>query len=63
MNKSAVDMVLYGLCCCWVGATCAVRHGIIEYSQFLTLMLAGFTVGITVLKSKKDDDDNERKDK
>ena len=62
MSKMAVDMILYGLCCCWVGAVCAVRHGIIEYSQFLTLMLAGFTVGITVLKSKKDND-NERKDK
>lgn len=62
MSKMAVDMILYGLCCCWVGAICAVRHGIIEYSQFLTLMLAGFTVGITVLKSKKDDD-NERRDK
>ena len=61
MNKSAVDMILYGLCCCWMGAHCAVRHGILEYSQFLTLMLAGFTVGITAMKSIKDDD--ERKDK
>ena len=63
MSKMAVDMILYGLCCCWVGAVCAVRHGIIEYSQFLTLLLAGITVGITAAKSVKDNDDDERKDK
>ena len=57
MNKSAVDMILYGLCCCGLGAYCAVRHGGLEYSQFLTLVLAGFTVGITAVKSIKDDDD------
>lgn len=61
MNKTAVDMVLYGLCCCWVGAYCAVRHGFLEYSQYLTLMLAGFTVGITAIKSMKDNDKGDDK--
>lgn len=64
MSKDNLDNILFILCMALVGATAAVRHGIIEYSQFLTLLLAGITVGITAAKSVKDkDDDDERKDK
>lgn len=62
MSKSGADTILYVLCCALVGATAAVRIGILEYSQFLTLLLAGLTIGITVVKSINDDDD-EGKDK
>lgn len=63
MSKESLDNILYILCLALVGATAAVRQGIIEYSQFLTLLLAGITVGITAAKSVKDKDDDERKDK
>ena len=63
MSKESLDNILYILCLALVGATAAVRQGIIEYSQFLTLLLAGITVGITAAKSVKDNDDDERKDK
>lgn len=64
MSKGGLDNILFILCIALVGATAAVRQGIIEYSQFLTLLLAGITVGITAAKSVKDDDsDDERKDK
>ena len=63
MRKESLDNILYILCLALVGATAAVRQGIIEYSQFLTLLLAGITVGITAAKSVKDKDDDERKDK
>lgn len=64
MSKDNLDNILFILCLALVGATAAVRQGMIEYSQFLTLLLAGITVGITAAKSvKDDDDDNERKDK
>lgn len=65
MSKDNLDNILFILCMALVGATAAVRQGIIEYSQFLTLLLAGITVGITAAKSVKDNDDDndERKDK
>ena len=63
MSKENLDNILYILCLALVGATAAVRQGMIEYSQFLTLLLAGITVGITAAKSVKDNDDDERKDK
>lgn len=63
MSKDNLDNILYILCLALVGAVAAVRQGMIEYSQFLTLLLAGITVGITAAKSVKDDNDNERKDK
>ena len=63
MSKDSLDNILYILCLALVGATAAVRQGMIEYSQFLTLLLAGITVGITAAKSVKDNDDDERKDK
>jgi hypothetical protein len=63
MSKDNLDNILYILCLALVGATAAVRQGMIEYSQFLTLLLAGITVGITAAKSVKDNDDDERKDK
>ena len=64
MSKGSLDNILFILCIALVGATAAVRQGIIEYSQFLTLLLAGITVGITAAKSVKDDDsDDKRKDK
>ena len=63
MSKDNLDNILFILCLALVGATAAVRQGIIEYSQFLTLLLAGITVGITAAKSVKDKDDDERKDK
>ena len=63
MSKESLDNILYILCLALVGATAAVRQGILEYSQFLTLLLAGITVGITAAKSVKDNDDDERKDK
>ena len=63
MSKESLDNILYILCLALVGATAAVRQGMIEYSQFLTLLLAGITVGITAAKSVKDNDDDERKDK
>lgn len=63
MSKGSLDNILFILCIALVGATAAVRQGIIEYSQFLTLLLAGITVGITAAKSVKDNDDDERKDK
>ena len=63
MSKTTLDNILYILCLALVGATAAVRQGMIEYSQFLTLLLAGITVGITAAKSVKDNDDDERKDK
>lgn len=66
MSKDNLDNILFILCLALVGATAAVRQGMIEYSQFLTLLLAGITVGITAAKSVKDDnnnDDDERKDK
>lgn len=64
MSKDNLDNILFILCMALVGATAAVRQGIIEYSQFLTLLLAGITVGITAAKSVKDDDsDDERKSK
>ena len=64
MSKGNLDNILFILCIALVGATAAARQGIIEYSQFLTLLLAGITVGITAAKSVKDDDsDDERKDK
>ena len=64
MSKDNLDNILFILCLALVGATAAVRQGMIEYSQFLTLLLAGITVGITAAKSVKDDDsDDERKSK
>jgi hypothetical protein len=63
MSKDNLDNILYILCLALVGATAAVRQGMLEYSQFLTLLLAGITVGITAAKSVKDNDDDERKDK
>ena len=63
MSKDSLDNILYILCLALVGVTAAVRQGMIEYSQFLTLLLAGITVGITAAKSVKDNDDDERKDK
>ena len=64
MSKDNLDNILFILCLALVGATAAVRQGMLEYSQFLTLLLAGITVGITAAKSVKDDDsDDERKDK
>lgn len=63
MSKDNLDNILFILCLALVGATAAVRQGMIEYSQFLTLLLAGITVGITAAKSVKDNDDDERKDK
>ena len=63
MSKDNLDNILYILCLALVGATAAVRQGMIEYSQFLTLLLAGITVGITAAKSVKDNDDDERDDK
>ena len=63
MSKESLDNILFILCLALVGATAAVRQGMLEYSQFLTLLLAGITVGITAAKSVKDDDDDERKDK
>ena len=63
MSKESLDNILYILCLALVGATAAVRQGMLEYSQFLTLLLAGITVGITAAKSVKDNDDDERKDK
>ena len=67
MSKGTLDIILYILCTALVGATIAVRRADIEYSQYLTLILAGITVGITAAKSVKDDDsddsDDERKDK
>ena len=63
MSKESLDNILYILCLALVGATAAVRQGMIEYSQFLTLLLAGITVGITAAKSVKDNDDDERKNK
>ena len=63
MSKESLDNILFILCLALVGATAAVRQGMIEYSQFLTLLLAGITVGITAAKSVKDNDDDERKDK
>lgn len=65
MSRSGLDTILYILCYCLVGAYAAVRAGVIEYSQFLTLILAGITVGLTAAKSVKDDDDDddEREDK
>ena len=63
MSKDNLDNILYILCLALVGATAAVRDGTIEYSQYLTLLLAGITVGITAAKSVKDNDDDERKDK
>lgn len=63
MSRETLDIILYILCCALVGATVAVRRADIEYSQFLTLLLAGITVGITAAKSVKDNDDDERKDK
>ena len=63
MSKTTLDTILYILCMALVGATAAVRDGTIEYSQYLTLLLAGITVGIPAAKSVKDNDDDERKDK
>ena len=64
MSKNTLDIILFILCTALVGATIAVRRADIEYSQYLTLILAGITVGITAAKSVKDDDnDDERKDK
>ena len=66
MSRGTLDIILYILCTALVGATIAVRRADIEYSQYLTLILAGITVGITAAKSVKDDnnnDDDERKDK
>lgn len=63
MSKDNLDNILFILCLALVGATAAVRQGMLEYSQFLTLLLAGITVGITAAKSVKDNDDDERKDK
>ena len=63
MSKDNLDNILYILCLALVGATAAVRQGMLEYSQFLTLLLAGITVGITAAKSVKDNDDDERKGK
>lgn len=64
MSKNTLDIILFILCSALLTATIAVRHGGIEYSQYLTLILAGITVGITAAKSVKDDDnDDERKDK
>lgn len=63
MSKESLDNILFILCLALVGATAAVRQGMLEYSQFLTLLLAGITVGITAAKSVKDNDDDERKDK
>ncbi len=62
MSRETLDTILYILCTALVGATIAVRRADIEYSQYLTLILAGITVGITAAKSVKDNDD-ERKDK
>lgn len=63
MSRGTLDIILYILCTALVGATIAVRRADIEYSQYLTLILAGITVGITAAKSVKDNDDDERKDK
>ena len=63
MSKESLDNILFILCLALVGATAAVRQGMLEYSQFLTLLLAGITVGITAAKSVKDNEDDERKDK
>ena len=63
MSRETLDTILYILCIALVGATIAVRRADIEYSQYLTLILAGITVGITAAKSVKDNDDDERKDK
>ena len=63
MSKDNLDNILFILCLALVGATAAVRQGMLEYSQFLTLLLAGITVGITAAKSVKDKDNDERKDK
>lgn len=63
MSRETLDTILYILCTALVGATIAVRRADIEYSQYLTLILAGITVGITAAKSVKDNDDDERKDK
>ena len=69
MSKDGLDNILcilcYGLVVIYVG----YRHGVLELSQFFTLLLAGLTVGITAMKAVKDedknedDDDNEREDK
>ena len=68
MSKESLDIILctlcYGLVVIYVGYT----HGVLELSQFFTLLLAGITVGITATKAVKDedkneDDDEERKDK
>ena len=68
MSKDGLDNILcilcYGLVVIYVG----YRHGVLELSQFFTLLLAGITVGITATKAVKDedkneDDDEERKDK
>ena len=68
MSKDGLDNILcilcYGLVVIYVG----YRHGVLELSQFFTLLLAGITVGITATKADKDedkneDDDEERKDK
>ena len=63
MSRETLDTILCILCTALVGATIAVRRADIEYSQYLTLILAGITVGITAAKSVKDNDDDERKDK
>ena len=59
MSKESLDIILctlcYGLVVIYVGYT----HGVLELSQFFTLLLAGITVGITATKAVKDDDNDD----